>query len=194
MAFISSLPLKAKTAPQKKAVNAWCKQACTKILSSYTSAECIPYAFQKLNELSAVSPTTDGRLGGETLTKEQVTKVFEYAIKWRDLEIWKSMAQSPSCTLANGTLLADACATFSFENVRAIYETLISQSTSLEDWINFIYLVPPKAILEDQHTVHTWSANQSNQVLSSYISLKVEEAPTFVSVIHTVGVSLFKEL
>lgn len=60
------------------------------------SAQGANYAFRKLKESSAIPPTADDRRWvnrivekSRTLKGDQVGTLLDYALKWKDLDIWK---------------------------------------------------------------------------------------------------------
>lgn len=90
--------------------------------------EGIPYAFKKLKESIAIPPTAQDRLWAtrlleraKELNPDHVTTLFEYFLRWKDLETWKVLIKSPSCKLSalSPDLLHNAWHTFSFDATRA---------------------------------------------------------------------------
>ena len=89
--------------------------------------EGIPYAYRKLKNSCAIPPTAEDRLWASrllqklsALTPEHIKTLMDYALKWKDLEIWKGLMKSCSCSLGGVTkdLLLKGWQTFSFEKVR----------------------------------------------------------------------------
>ena len=94
------------------------------------SAEGVSYAMRKLKASSAVPPTESDlnwmdRIleKGNTLKKEQVLELLDYALEWQDLTRWKKIAQLGSCSLqaAGFDTILKAWQLFSFEDVRVRY-------------------------------------------------------------------------
>jgi len=88
--------------------------------------EGIPYAYQKLKNSSTIPPTSEDRLWAgrllqkiSALTPEHIKTLMEYALKWKELDIWKGLMKSSSCSLGEvpQDLLLEAWKTFSFEAV-----------------------------------------------------------------------------
>lgn len=89
--------------------------------------EGIPYAYKKLKESTAIPPTAQDRLWSTRLLEkakelkpDHVTTLFEYFLRWKDLETWKVLMKS-SCKLStiSRELLHNAWHTFSFDATRA---------------------------------------------------------------------------
>ena len=90
-------------------------------------AEGISYAYKKLKESTAIPPTVQDRLWvtrllekAKKLNSDHVTTLFEYFLRWKDLETWKMLMKS-SCTSStiSRELLHNAWHTFSFDATRA---------------------------------------------------------------------------
>ena len=89
--------------------------------------EGIPYAYKKLKESTVIPPTAQDRLWATRLLKkvnglnpDHVTTLFEYYLRWKDLETCKILLKS-SCHLGviSRELLHNAWHTFSFDAIRA---------------------------------------------------------------------------
>ena len=89
--------------------------------------EGIHYAYKKLKESSAIPPTAQDRLWATRLLErakelkpDHATTLFEYFLRWKDLEQWKVLMKS-SCKLGAipRELLYNAWHTFSFDATRA---------------------------------------------------------------------------
>lgn len=90
--------------------------------------EGIAYAYKKLKESTTIPPTVQDRLWATRLLKrakelkpDHVTTLFEYFLRWKDLETWKALIKSSSCklTVLSPDLLHNAWHTFSFDAIRA---------------------------------------------------------------------------
>lgn len=88
--------------------------------------EGIPYAYQKLKNSCTIPPTAEDRLWASrllqrlgSLTPEHIKTLMDYALKWKDLDIWKGLMRSSSCSLGGvpQDLLLKGWKTFSFEAV-----------------------------------------------------------------------------
>lgn len=90
------------------------------------SVEGIPYAFRKLKESTIIPPTQVDRQWAERLikkdgflTKEHIVTLMDYALKWRDLTMWKGVMKLKMCVLQiiDVDILLKAWELFSFEAV-----------------------------------------------------------------------------
>jgi hypothetical protein len=90
--------------------------------------EGISYAYKKLKESTTIPPTAQDRLWATRLLEratelnpDHVTTLFEYFLRWKDLEKWKVLMKSPSCKLSaiSRELFHNAWHTFSFDATRA---------------------------------------------------------------------------
>ena len=88
--------------------------------------EGIPYAYQKLQNSCTIPPTSEDRLWASrllqkigSLAPEHINTLMDYALKWKDLDIWKGLMKSGSCSLGGvpQELLLNGWKIFSFEPV-----------------------------------------------------------------------------
>lgn len=86
----------------------------------------VAYAYARLKMSSTLPPTDTDRLWatrvlekGQSLTKDYVLTLLDYALKWGDLGLWKGATKSPSSTLKgiDNTLFIKGWKVFSFESV-----------------------------------------------------------------------------
>lgn len=88
--------------------------------------EGITYAYKKLKESTTIPPTVQDRLWATRLLErakelkpDHVTTLFEYFLRWKDLETWKVLIKSCKLTVLSPDLLHNAWHTFSFDAIRA---------------------------------------------------------------------------
>jgi hypothetical protein len=91
------------------------------------AAEGISFAFEKLKQSAANSPTAEDRVWAtrilehrQGLRSEEVVTLMRYFLSWKDLELWKRLVKSNTCSLNVVTfdLLRKAWKVFSFKAVR----------------------------------------------------------------------------
>ena len=91
------------------------------------AVEGVSYAYRKLKESTAVPPTQvdrqwAGRLMSKdgSLNKEYIVTLLDYALKWRDLAMWKNIMKLRSCSLqfVGAPKLIRSWREFSFDEVR----------------------------------------------------------------------------
>jgi hypothetical protein len=97
----------------------------------------ISYAFQKLAAFDAENsllPTADMKVWvdrivskSDQLHKEQVLKLLDLALSWRDADVFNAIMKSRACTLSvvNVDMLSKAWKIFSFEAVQSRLVTIL---------------------------------------------------------------------
>jgi len=91
------------------------------------AAEGISFAIEKLKQSTAHSPTTEDHVWAnrilenhQSLRSGQVETLMRYFLTWKDLELWKKLVKSSTCSLnaVSLDLLRKAWKVFSFKAVR----------------------------------------------------------------------------
>ncbi|KIM42098.1 hypothetical protein M413DRAFT_126557 [Hebeloma cylindrosporum] len=162
--------------------------------------EGVPYAYQKLKDSCTIPPTSEDRLWASrllqkirSLTPEHIKTLLEYALKWKDLEIWKGLMKSSSCSLGGVPLdlFLNAWKTFTFEAVCVGFEEILARSTKLPERMNLIYSLPSNATGDEIPVVRAWCRKESDKVLSAYKAADINDIPTILSIIRVAGLEAF---
>ncbi|KAF8908584.1 hypothetical protein CPB84DRAFT_1744211 [Gymnopilus junonius] len=156
--------------------------------------EGVPYAFRKLKE-SAIPPTSEDRQWANRLTakdgllaKEHLVSLMDYALKWRDLTLWKNVMNMRSCTLQaiDVGALVRAWELFSFEAVRVSFEEILARSTQLPNRMEFLFSIRSTRLSLVPKGV------RQNLVILYYRD--GGDVPTIMNIIHQAGLESFKRI
>lgn len=86
-----------------------------------------PYAYRMLSKSTNIPPTSEDRKwaerllnGGKSLNERYVITLLKFALDWKDIELWKSTANIPTCTVSavNAKTLVNPVEVFPFEELR----------------------------------------------------------------------------
>ncbi|KIM42422.1 hypothetical protein M413DRAFT_27183 [Hebeloma cylindrosporum] len=162
--------------------------------------EGILYAYRKLKNSCTIPPTAEDRLWASrllqkmrSLTPQHIKTLLEYALKWKDLEMWKGLMKSSSCSFVGvpQDLLLNAWKIFSFEAVSVSFEEILARSTKLPERMNFIYSLPSRATGDEIPAVRAWCRKESDKVLSGYKAADINDIPTILAIIRVAGLQAF---
>ncbi|KAK0501477.1 hypothetical protein EDD18DRAFT_1066392 [Armillaria luteobubalina] len=162
----------------------------------FSAAGGINYGLQRLKDSTSETPTPDDlkianlvidRLNVEN--KQFAMPMSEFAIKWKDLEMWKRIVKAIAFDLSAYGLdgLVNAWRTFTFEDVQMV--TKISKLKAAHDFLKGI----SDAATDDGLAVRQWSRAQLSQALSNLTTPDSEDVPILVSVIKDKGTVWFSE-
>ncbi|KAF5383237.1 hypothetical protein D9615_004868 [Tricholomella constricta] len=167
------------------------------------SAGGVQYALQRLKKSASDIPTSDDKdMAGRVLNvlsandKATATLMSDYALKWKDLGMWKTVIKkSGSLPTFGADELIRAWKTFTFEGVRLSFEEILQSTTRLSDQINFILTLPQHASPEELEQIRTWAEGQAIRAFASFKSPTIEDIPVLVAVGRTRGaVFIAKEI
>ncbi|CAA7268416.1 unnamed protein product [Cyclocybe aegerita] len=159
--------------------------------SLMTSSGSTEYAFRKLARSSEPSATdapwikklVDKRM---SLNKDQALKMVDYALRVRDLQMWRSIVENPTCTVQSLVIegMARAWRLFGFEYVYGSFALILDRSERLADRLDFIKKLPDYALDVEKTGVQEWCRLARDHAFASYNSVDVSEIPTLVNIMR----------
>ncbi|CAA7268307.1 unnamed protein product [Cyclocybe aegerita] len=138
--------------------------SASEVDNMYFSIAGLSYAFGKLGN-STAKPTQEDKLWasrilekGSSLNKEQAIAMFDYALKWKDAEMWRTVMKCPVCTLEalDESRLKQAWKVFSFKVVSLGFEEFLARSKGFHERVNFIYNLEAHASKKEAAAVSKW--------------------------------------
>ncbi|KAK0489113.1 hypothetical protein IW261DRAFT_395208 [Armillaria novae-zelandiae] len=162
----------------------------------------INYGLQRLKDSTSETPTPDDlkianlvidRLNVQN--KQSAISMSEYAIKWKDLEMWKRIVKAIAFDLSVYGLdgLVNAWRTFTFEDIRPVLEEIVAKTSKLKATHDFLKDIS-EAATDDEQVVRQWSQAQLSQALLNLTTPDSEDVPILVSVIKDKGTVWFSEM
>ncbi|KAF4617001.1 hypothetical protein D9613_008504 [Agrocybe pediades] len=164
------------------------------------AAEGPPYAIRKLKESSQTPTSEDRYWAGKVLStptqlsREHVLLLMDYALKWKDLGLWKKVMSCPMCTLQHVEvgLLLKAWTLFSFEDVRVSYEQVLARSTVLTNKMAFLTSIRGNVSNQERQAVLAWYKQESGKILTSPALSNLQDSSTILTFLQFAGLEAFK--
>ncbi|KAK0467210.1 uncharacterized protein EV420DRAFT_672155 [Desarmillaria tabescens] len=167
----------------------------------FSAAGGINYGLQRLKNAGSEVPTADDlkianlvidRLNIQN--KQSALSMSEFAIKWKNLEIWKRIVKATAFDLTAYGLdrIVTAWRTFTFEGVRPVLEKMVAKTSKLKIAHDFLKGIS-EAATDDELIVREWSRLQLSQALLTLTTPDSEDVPILISVIKEKGTAWFSE-
>ncbi|KAJ3511864.1 hypothetical protein NLJ89_g3859 [Agrocybe chaxingu] len=159
----------------------------------------LSYAFSKL-EKSTTKPTQEDKLWagrilekGSSLNKEQATAMFDYALKWKDADMWKTVMKCPVCTLEalDESRLKQAWKVFSFKVISLSFEEFLARSKGFHNRVNFVYNLEAHAPRKEAAAVSKWCKKELDKVLRCFTAGDPKDVPLIMKIIDVSGLDTF---
>ncbi|PBK72531.1 hypothetical protein ARMSODRAFT_882642 [Armillaria solidipes] len=162
----------------------------------FSAAGGINYGLQRLKDSTSETPTPDDlkianlvidRLNVQN--KRSAMSMSEFAIKWKNLEMWKRIVKATAFDLSAYGLdrLVNAWRTFTFEDVQMVTKT--SKLKAIHDFLEGI----GEAAAKDEPNVREWTRAQLSQALLNLTTPESEDVLILVSVVKDKGTVWFSE-
>ncbi|KAK0189105.1 hypothetical protein F5146DRAFT_1057965 [Armillaria mellea] len=135
----------------------------------FSAAGGINYGLQRLKDSTSETPTPDD-LKIANLNKQSAISMSEFAIKWKNLEMWKPYGLDRMVT---------AWRTFTFEDVRPVLEEMVTKTSKLKATHDFLKGIS-EAGPDDEPAVREWSQAQLSQALLK-IMPRLAKSPSLYS-------------
>ncbi|KAG6835403.1 hypothetical protein H0H93_001817 [Arthromyces matolae] len=115
--------------------------------------------------------------------KSNAATMFEYALKWKDIEIWKMVVKKSDSLIATFGVerLVDALKVFGFESVRQTFEDMLPPTLGFGARVEFIQALAPHAEADESDIVQAWTEIQTNRAVASFHSPSKEDIPILIS-------------
>ncbi|KAG6910741.1 hypothetical protein DXG01_008273 [Tephrocybe rancida] len=151
----------------------------------------VHYALQRLAKSTSDIPSFDDREMASLVLKSlnatdktTVGTMSDYALKWKDLDMWKTVIKKSGSliTTFGGEKLIRAWKVFNFDSVLPSFEEILLATTRLGSRIDFIHSLPQHADAEEFEKVQTWAEEQAVRAFSSFNSPMIEDIPVLIAV------------